>query len=84
MADNQRILLGSTAEVECKLGPTPFIINSITLKIGDKTVGVSNTPTAVKGSAAPGGLNIKQKYNFKLYLFYMGSTLNKNIISKIH
>ncbi|KAL5271418.1 hypothetical protein ACHWQZ_G001906 [Mnemiopsis leidyi] len=54
MADNQRILLGSTAEVECKLGPTPFIINSITLKIGDKTVGVSNTPTAVKGSAAPG------------------------------
>ena len=50
----QRILLGSTAEVECNLGPTPFIISSMTLKIGDKTIGVNNSPTAVKGTAAPG------------------------------
>ena len=50
----QRILLGSTAEVECKLGPTPFIIDSLTLIIGDKTVGVNNAPSAVKGTVAPG------------------------------
>ena len=50
----QRILVGSTAEVECKLGPTPFNIVSMSLIIGDNKVGVNNAPSAVKGTVAPG------------------------------
>ena len=57
MTDNlatERILLGSTSPITCKMGPTPFIITSLTLHVGDKTIGVDNTPTALKGTAAPG------------------------------
>ena len=50
----ERISLGKTSPIACKLGPTPFIISSLTLTIGDKTIGTNSSPTVVKGVAASG------------------------------
>lgn len=53
----ERILFGKTSTITCKVGPTPLTVTSLTVSIGDKSIGVDNTPTVMKGTAAPGMWN---------------------------